>query len=494
MHASVPRDQVLRVTLGLAAGLTAASLLWRWRCKQCRPGKSGRRCGSKRECCHCVSSRGMRLNMPSLAFMGGVIDFKDPYKVETIGSLEGAECAFLALAENKLMWDVLKPRLLKALQQIPDCSFSYIPMQGQVALRKALSKFLEKRVVKVPVPPQQLVCGTGVSAELSNLFYCICEDDDTVLIPAPYYSAFDSDLRAFCNLHRLLVPLDPEADYALTVEALEAAYARSIKRNGRAPKALLLTNPHNPLGRIAPREELKVALDWCSSKGMHLVSDEVYALSCFGQHMEAAKRTVSGGSSFVSLAEVCGGRLSENVHIIWGVSKDFGMAGVRLGVVWTQNGLLLEALRNASKFTSVSGPTQAMVTDLMSDEEFVEAFVRENTQRLAASCEFLMQQLELLDISFVVPAAGMFVWADLWPVLTWLAKAEGGCPAELEDELHERLLNEVGMVINPGRMQHAPKPGFFRICYASVPLHQLRDAMARFSSWAAALRQAAETC
>merc|ERR1712039_836090 len=115
-----------------------------------------------------------------------------------------------------------------------------------------------------------------------------------------------------------------------------------------------------------------------------------------------------GGSSFTSFAEISGGQLSDHVHILWGVSKDFGMAGVRLGVVWSQNGLLLEALRNASKFTSVSGPMQAMVSDLLVDDDFVDAYLVENKRRLAASCTFLLQRLDALGLSFVTPAAGVF--------------------------------------------------------------------------------------
>eukprot|EP00930_Biecheleria_cincta_P058847 TRINITY_DN44644_c0_g1_i1.p1 TRINITY_DN44644_c0_g1~~TRINITY_DN44644_c0_g1_i1.p1 ORF type:complete len:495 (-),score=59.91 TRINITY_DN44644_c0_g1_i1:442-1761(-) len=436
----------------------------------------------------------MRLNMPSMRFLGGVIDFKDPYHAESIGSIETDGFAFMALAENRLMWDRLKPRVMSAMQNLPDSAFAYIPMQGQVVLRQALSQFLERRVMKVPVPPKELVCGTGVSAILSNLFYCICDDGDTVLIPSPYYSAFDSDLRAFCNLHRRLVPLDldPSSDYRLTAQALECAYHKAYCATGRAPKALLLTNPHNPLGRIAHREELEEVLEWCTGKGMHLVSDEIYALSCFGEEMRGSGRRVAVGShSFVSIAEICKGKLGDNVHIIWGVSKDFGMAGVRVGMLWTQNGLLLEALRNASKFTSVSGPTQAMVTDILRDSQFTDSYICENARRLGENCDFLLGALERLGVSFVVPSAGMFVWADLWQLLVWMAAVDGGSPCELEEELRERLINEVRIAVNPGAAHHAAKPGWFRICYASISLPVLQDAMNRFSTWVGELRAAA---
>lgn len=428
------------------------------------------------------------MNMPSLTYAGGVIDFRDPYQTD---SLDQGDCVFMALAENKLMWaDVLKPRVLQALQALQDSSVFYVPMQGQVALRRSVSAFLERRVTKVPGRPDEVVCCTGVSALLSNLFYCLCEDGDLVLIPAPYYSAFDSDLRAFCNLRRVLVPLEPATDYRLTVEALEAAYLRAREAYGREPKALLLTNPHNPLGRIMARDELEDVLGWCGGKGLHLVSDEIYALSCFSEHLSAgaggARRHV-GATEFVSVAEVCGGQLSDHVHVIWGVSKDLGMAGVRVGAVWSQNGPLLEALRNAAKFAGISGPIQAMVADLLADTAFVDAYLLENARRLGASCEAVLEQLERAGINFVMPAAGMFVWVDLRPLLPGLL-ASGVAQEELEGELHERLVGELRIVITPGAAQHANEPGWFRICYASVPLPTLVAAMTRFSDWVLALR------
>lgn len=439
--------------------------------------------------------------MPSLSFIGGVIDFRDPYQADSLVSIEGDDWIFLALAENKLMWkDILKPRVTQAMQMLPDQSSYYVSMQGQVALRQSLSSFLERCIMKVPVPSNELVCMTGVSAILSNLFYCICEDGDLVLIPTPYYSAFDSDLRAFCNLRRVLVPLDAEEGYLLTVDALDAAYSRAHKATGRTPKALLLTNPHNPLGRIATRDELTAVLKWCVKKGLHLVSDEIYALSSFGDDMwgsglvaNTARNTRApvGGTSFVSIAEVCGGNLSDHIHIIWGVSKDFGMAGVRVGMVWSQNGPLLEALRNAAKFCSISGPIQAMVAELLGDDEFVDSYILENRRRLFASCDFLLHQLDNLDIAFVMPAAGMFVWVDLFPLLQCLASITGERPDDLEAELHERLLDELHIVITPGASQHASRPGWFRICYASVPLSTLRSGMAQFSRWVADLRHRA---
>jgi histidinol-phosphate/aromatic aminotransferase/cobyric acid decarboxylase-like protein len=47
----------------------------------------------------------------------------------------------------------------------------------------------------VQVDPQHLSVLSGVGAVLDLMFQCISEPGDGVLIPAPYYPAFDNDLR-----------------------------------------------------------------------------------------------------------------------------------------------------------------------------------------------------------------------------------------------------------------------------------------------------------
>ena len=47
------------------------------------------------------------------------------------------------------------------------------------------------------------------------------------------------------------------------------------RKRGRQPKALLLTNPHNPLGTCMSVGALRRTLAWARSKDLHLISDEV---------------------------------------------------------------------------------------------------------------------------------------------------------------------------------------------------------------------------
>lgn len=84
-------------------------------------------------------------------------------------------------------------------------------------------------------------------------------------------------LQVIAKVQTLAVPLAPP-DYRLTREALDGALAR-YKAEGRRVKGLILTSPQNPLGIIYSEEELRMCIDWAKTNGLHLISDEIYALS-----------------------------------------------------------------------------------------------------------------------------------------------------------------------------------------------------------------------
>lgn len=46
-------------------------------------------------------------------------------------------------------------------------------------------------------------------------------------------------------------------------------------------RALMLCNPHNPLGRCYPKETIVALMELCNKYKVHLLSDEIYAASVY---------------------------------------------------------------------------------------------------------------------------------------------------------------------------------------------------------------------
>jgi gliotoxin/aspirochlorine biosynthesis aminotransferase len=106
------------------------------------------------------------------------------------------------------------------------------------------------------------------------------------------------------------------------VEALEKAYEASESK-ARA-RAVILTNPVNPLGKCYSVHVLRKIRQFCSAHGMHLISDEVYAMSQLQKSEDCAVEP------FVSALAVKDDDDAARVHVIWSMSKDFACSGIRM--------------------------------------------------------------------------------------------------------------------------------------------------------------------
>ena len=108
----------------------------------------------------------------------------------------------------------------------------------------------------------------------------LCEEYDTVIVPTPLFSSFFTEWWIRARVAIVGAKTKKEDQYNITLECLEAAYQES-KSNGKTPKALFLIQPNNPTGFLYSKETLLMCLQWAHKKGIHLISDEIYAITIF---------------------------------------------------------------------------------------------------------------------------------------------------------------------------------------------------------------------
>jgi 1-aminocyclopropane-1-carboxylate synthase len=104
---------------------------------------------------------------------------------------------------------------------------------------------------------------------------------------------------------------------------------RALKSEGKTIRAVLLCNPQNPLGFCYPRETLLEYLRFVERHGLHLISDEIYALSIFDNP------DFQDPQPFISILSIDArgeaGCDPARVHMLYGMSKDLCAAGLRAG-------------------------------------------------------------------------------------------------------------------------------------------------------------------
>ena len=134
---------------------------------------------------------------------------------------------------------------------------------------------------------------------------------------------YDTFCRLRVDVTPVLVPIPSLEDAASFVTELED----TLQKATRPIKALLLSNPHNPLGRCFSKKSLEACLKFCQEKNLHLVSDEVFAPMTF------ESPDVSEEEQFVSVLSLDCEALGcdrSRIHMIWSPSKAFALSGVRL--------------------------------------------------------------------------------------------------------------------------------------------------------------------
>jgi aspartate/methionine/tyrosine aminotransferase len=397
----------------------------------------------------------------------------------------------LGVAENLLMEDWLLPALNNNMPDLSADAIYYQTTHGRLGLRTAFRDYmydlLELDSTKITLDTDGLIVGAGCNAVLENLCFVLADPGDAILIPTPYYAAFEFDTAARAQLYVQPVTtmdyqnkgatavdasagfLDP-APYYPTVRALDAAYERALA-HGNAPRILLLSHPHNPLGICYPAYVLKECIEWAVAKQIYVISDEIYAGSVY-----------QAESGFTSVIDLLQGDLGTYVHWIYSMSKDFCASGLRIGALYTQNEDIRLPLQKLNDLCQLSSQTQVWAQHFLENKSLVADFRAENHSRVRKRAEKLTNLLQDLDIPYAEPTAGMFVWINLSNYL----RRDGSAPSEQERTLYLELVDRFGLLLTPGLSMRNEEPGFFRCVFTAATDDEFKVALERLRTFAEA--------
>ncbi|BGP41492.1 hypothetical protein JCM10449v2_005480 [Rhodotorula kratochvilovae] len=307
-----------------------------------------------------------------------------------------------------------------------------------------------------PVEPSHLLCGSGCSAILDALAAVLADPGDGILLALPAYPGFAASFgcRAGVEVVGVRVPAGEEAS-PKAVDAFELAL-EDAKARGQRIRAVVLCNPHNPLGFCYPRETLVAFLAFAEKHNLHVISDEIYALSTYSSTNLPSPTPFTSLLSLDPLAEA--GCAPSRVHIVYGASKDFGCNGLRLGVLVSQaNPDVHTAVESSALLMKVSSAADALFSSLLLSPS-LPAFLSLNQARLAAAYARATAFLAAQGVPYRPASAGHFVWVDL---RAWLPRGKGD--AEGEAVLAQALWSAG---VNLGRgTAYGGEPGWFRLTF-----------------------------
>ncbi|KAJ2902518.1 hypothetical protein MKZ38_000483 [Zalerion maritima] len=432
-----------------------------------------------------------------------------PKLLDDHGALLDGQSALvdLSTAENQLLMDDIIARTPEAVWALSYSDLGYSEgVGGSTRVRTLIADLANDHFhPRSKVEASHVVLGAGGCFALDALVEQICDPGEGILIAAPYWPGLDLSISV--RKAAKTIPVQVPFDVFFDVESVKY-YEEAIKSASVPVRAVLICNPHNPLGRNYPIETLQAMLDFCASKSLHLISDEVYALS---QHTNsfAGVCADSGFVSALTLDTSNGGR--GRVHVLYSLSKDFGCNGLRLvsrdegppgtlsspglignadvksllqGAFISQENRAVCLSGALSTFCQTSSMAALVAEKVILTKENVHQVTTRGREQLTTVYRTVSEFLLRREVPFVPAECGVYVFANLCHSST--VQAPGA------EDAFRQLLKKHRVVLAAGTDYHLARPGWFRICYGCHP-ERLAEGLERIDRCISEFREGGET-
>jgi cystathionine beta-lyase len=295
------------------------------------------------------------------------------------------------------------------------------------------------------VDPERVLPIPDVIVGFVELCRALVPPGGSVALATPAYPPFFSELPA-AGLRIAELPLGAGGE--LDPGALEATL-----RDGA--RALILVNPQNPTGRVAPRATLERIADLCAEREAWVIADEIHA------------PLVLPGATHTPWLEVSDAAREWGVSLI-SASKAFNLAGLKAAQLVTASARAREAVATLPGHAFHAGMLGVVAA---------EAAFREGDEWLDAVLARLAANRERLGAALAAQLPGVRWDPPEGTYLAWLDCRELG----LGEDPAAHFLERGRVALSPGPRYGSAGAGFARLNFATGP-ELLDEALARLAA------------
>ena len=270
------------------------------------------------------------------------------------------------------------------------------------------------------VKKEWIVFSPGVVPALWHIVRTFCSPGEKVILQSPVYYPFykvieDNGCQVINN--RLI---NNGGRYEMNFEELERQAEDS------SVKMMILCSPHNPVGRVWTKEELRRVSEICFANDVLLVSDEIHSDLVFrpNVHTPAA-----------SLSE----ELMMNTITCMAPSKTFNLAGVQVSDVIVPDRRLRRRLAGSLKSAGVMPNVFGLAAQT--------AAYNEGEEWLEQLLEYLAGNLDVMENFITSELPEVKSRRPEGTYLAWLDFSGYGFTTE---ELQNRMKNKAGVALDDG--------------------------------------------
>jgi cystathionine beta-lyase len=284
------------------------------------------------------------------------------------------------------------------------------------------------------VDPANVRTTTDVSVAIVESLRRVIAPGDRVVIMPPIYPPFFELVPEAGGIVQEVPLLDDGSTWSIDLDGIERALAAGAR-------AILLCNPHNPLGLVHSPSDLEALAELAAAHEAFVVSDEIHGPLV---HVPA------DFTPFLSVSDAA----REHGIAVTSASKAFNIAGTKcaLMVAASDRSLAhLDAMPDEVTFrTSILG-LHANIAAFTAADDWLDAVIVELGESQNRLRSLLAE--ELPDVSFRPPRASYLAWLDL-RALGW-----GDDPSAV-------ALERARVALNPGPEFGSQGRGFARLNFA----------------------------
>ena len=247
----------------------------------------------------------------------------------------------------------------------------YTESEGSPSLRGEIGNIYRN------IGPDQVLVHSGAEEAIFLFMHAVLEAGDHVIVHWPCYQSL-AEVAASIGCKMTLWQAREENSWSLDLNDLE----RSIRPN---TKVIIINTPHNPTGYLMPADAFKEVNRIVQEKGIILFSDEVYRESEY-----RPEDRLPGACDF-----------GEHAVSLGVMSKTYGLPGLRIGWIATQNADIYKRMAALKDYTTICNSAPS--------EFLAELALRHRSELVKRNADIIAANLAALD-QFFRRHSDQFAW------------------------------------------------------------------------------------
>ncbi len=365
----------------------------------------------------------------------------------------------ISLSIGELDWgtyDVIKEAGKKA---IDEGHTRYTGSAGRETLRKKISQEAHE-IYGLDIELENVAISAGCKYALFVIFQILCERDDEVIFPAPYWMSYP-DIIGLSGATSIKVPTDESSGFKITASQLKDHITDKTK-------IFLLNSPNNPTSAIYTKEELQALGEVLRNHpNIFIVTDDIY------------DQIVFSGKRAPHFFEACPD-LKDRILALNGGSKNHLMTGWRISwIIAPKNLIKVFSSFQSQSISCVNSIAQKAMEDSL---HLCKQDIQNMVSRLKELRDFFSQGVNQIPGFRSLPSEGAFyLWVG---VKDLIGKSHEKFKIKSSRDVMEQLLIKKNLLCLSG--EEFGTSGYLRFSYG-LEKDILKKAISRLSEFVSEL-------